>query len=70
MILTESQAGDTWGWINITLPPTKARNTTSLEIIGKNGQETLYSQCEKHFDVLWEISEKNGKDYGTEKTQG
>jgi uncharacterized membrane-anchored protein YhcB (DUF1043 family) len=69
MILTKDRSGASWGWITISLPSRKARDTTSFEITkNKKGLESLYAQCEKHFDELWELSAKNGPEYGTEKT--
>ena len=55
MTLTKDNKGNEWGWITLTLPPAKARNSISFEIEGKNQKEddNIYNQCVTHFDAIW-----------------
>jgi len=50
---------DTWGWLTITLPPARAAQTPSFELINK-GNHTLLEACLRHFDRTWTIIEGRG----------
>jgi hypothetical protein len=66
MILTRDGLDETWGWITMALPPIKSKETTSFEITENRDakkEETMYYQCEKHFDELWKASEHNQSEY-------
>ena len=51
----EGKKKEKWGWVTLTLPPAKARNSISFEIEGSEGKDKddIYSQCEDHFNSIW-----------------
>lgn len=44
---------ESWGWVTMTLPPSRSADCPSLELCGK-GTRPLLSLCLAHFDHLWE----------------
>jgi hypothetical protein len=44
---------DHWGWLTLTLPPTRAPETASLVLNG--GDRSLLGVCIRHFERTWEI---------------
>jgi hypothetical protein len=43
-----------WGWLTLNLPPIRAVQSTSFELIEKPG--SLLANCQKHFDRSYEIA--------------
>jgi hypothetical protein len=50
---------DQWGWITITLPPLRATETMSMELIEAGGR-SLVRACVAHFDRVWTIVSRRG----------
>jgi hypothetical protein len=48
-----------WGWLTITLPPARAPETPSLELMDA-GENSLINACWRHFDRIWEVAESRG----------
>jgi len=53
MVLVESTSGENWGWITLTLPPAKARNSISFEITTSKEDDNIFNHCIRHFDEIW-----------------
>lgn len=49
-----------WGWLTITLPPLRAPETVSFELV-KSSSGALLVACVKHFDRTWELMRNRGK---------
>jgi Domain of unknown function (DUF4062) len=50
---------ETWGWLTITLPPARAPETPSLELLN-SGRYPLLRACLRHFDRTWDIVDQRG----------
>lgn len=64
LICEKQNRQDSWGWLTLTLPPFKSKETVSFELIGceetKRNENVLINRASNHFDSVWEISEKKG----------
>ncbi|HUT10721.1 MAG TPA: hypothetical protein VMY42_09510 [Thermoguttaceae bacterium] len=45
---------DSWGWLTINLPPSRARHMPSLELVTASGG--LLADCITHFERIWTLS--------------
>lgn len=50
---------NSWGWYTINLPPRRARQMPSIELI--TGQEAILEDCIAHFERVWKICEAEDK---------
>jgi hypothetical protein len=50
----------TWGWLTLTLPPARAIDSPSLELVN-SGKRPLLIACIKHFDRVWQVLERREK---------
>lgn len=51
--------GDTHGWLTLNLPPSRAVQSPSFELV--NANEGLLTLCSKHFDRIWAIINSRGE---------
>jgi hypothetical protein len=53
--------GSKWGWLTVTLPPLKSRDTISFTFEKPEGVEGnhVLKGAEDHFDKIWEIAKEN-----------
>lgn len=48
-----------WGWLTVTLPPARAAETASFELVG-GSLNPLLDDCIRHFDRTWDIVSARG----------
>jgi hypothetical protein len=53
---------ESWGWVTMTLPPSRSTDCPSLELSGK-GTRPLLSLCQAHFDQMWELCDRAALQY-------
>jgi len=51
---------DSWAWLTVTLPPIRATQTASFELV-PTGQSPLIQDCLEHFNRTWDIVTKRGR---------
>ncbi|WP_433065607.1 DUF4062 domain-containing protein [Dactylosporangium sp. CS-033363] len=50
---------ESWGWLTVTLPPLRAAETASFELVD-GSSKALLDDCVHHFDRVWEVVEARG----------
>ena len=60
LICESSNGAQSWGWLTITLPPYKSKDTVSFEITGelnrKGEHNILISRAIGHFNAVWDLA--------------
>jgi len=65
ILICEKDRQPLWGWLTITLPPFKSKDTISMEMIPtkETPHTALIERAAGHFDAAWEIAKSHNEVY-------